>query len=181
LMSFLGFLAIPGQNASAHSSCSTYGESYGYWIDCKNHSGNAFIQYNLGPMSSTYTNYVTGGETKWNNTGVVAINKAPAYSPNFIHTYSDKNSSANASFYDYTSNSSGHLTKWSIRMNTANMDGRTPELNKTTLAHEFGHVIGLNDLTQSKNSVYLMYGYATRSVTGPTSTDITGANKALGN
>lgn len=181
LMAFLVFLVLPGQKASAHSSCSSYGESYGYWIDCNNHSGNALIQYNLGPVSSAYASYVTGGETKWNNTGVVAISKAPSYSPNFIHTYSDPNADTNASFYNYTSNSSGHLTKWSIRMNTHHMDGRTAAQNQTTLAHEFGHVIGLNDLEQYANRVYLMYGFESRSATSPTSTDITGAKKALGN
>ena len=179
LMTFLVFLAIPGQNASAHS-CKSYDESYGYVIDCNNHSGNAFIQYNTS-VNSTYASYITGGENKWNNTGVVAISKAPGYSPNFIHTFSDPNDDANASFYNYTSDSSGHLTKWSIKLNTSNMGGRTPEQNRNTLAHEFGHVIGLNDLTQSRNLGVLMYGFANRTATGPTSSDITGANRALGN
>lgn len=54
-------------------------------------------------------------------------------------------------------------------MNTASMDGRTSAHNQTTLAHEFGHVIGLNALKQSNNNVYLMYVFSNRSAIGPTS------------
>ena len=65
-------------------------------------------------------------------------------------------------------------------MNKAKMDKRTSAENQTTLAHEFGHVIGLNDLKQTQNKKYLMYGYSDRTVSSPTTTDKKGAKKALG-
>lgn len=117
---------------------------------------------------------------KWNSTSIVLIGESANYSSNFIHTYTDKNTSTNAAFYNYSSDSAGHLTKWSIKMNKAKMDKRTSAENQTTLAHEFGHVIGLNDLKQTQNKKYLMYGYSDRTVSSPTTTDKTGAKKALG-
>lgn len=174
------FLTLNVKEANAHSSCKSYGESYGYWIDCKNHSGSNRIYYNTGSLDSKYSSYITGGQKKWNSTSIVLIGENANYSSNFIHTYTDKNTSTNAAFYNYSSNSAGHLTKWSIKMNKAKMDKRTSAENKTTLAHEFGHVIGLNDLKQTQNKKYLMYGYSERTVSSPTTTDKTGAKKALG-
>lgn len=180
LLSISLFLTLQGKEAYAHSSCKSYGESYGYWIDCKNHSGSTRIQYNTGSISSKYASYVTGGQKKWNNTSIVLIGKTSSYSKNFIHTYTDKNSPNLAEFYNYSSNSAGHLQKWSIKMNKTRMNKRTTAQNKTTLAHEFGHVIGLNDLKKTTSNKYLMYGYSNKKVSSPTSKDKTGAKKALG-
>ncbi|MBO9129453.1 hypothetical protein [Bacillus sp. 165] len=179
---FLIFSLLPVQNSSAHS-CTAYGETYGYWIDCSNHQAGKYFSYNTASgMSSLYQTFVTGGVGKWNSTGVVSISRSSSYSINgYVHTYTDSNTSIVAAFYNYVSNGSGHLTQWSIKMNTAIMDGRTGAKNQETMAHEMGHAIGLNDLYLSGNQGVLMYGYSDRTATSPTSKDQTGAAKAVGN
>ncbi len=71
----------------------------------------------------------------------------------------------------------GHLTSWSILLN--------PDPNVTvddiTLAHEFGHAIGLVDLYASKSTNKLMYGARLgRTATGPTNLDKWGAKVITG-
>lgn len=97
----------------------------------------------------------------------------------YIHTYSDSNSSTVAAFYNYFSNTYGHLTKWSVKMNTSIMGGRTSAKNQETMAHELGHAIGLNDLYLSAG--VLMYEYSSCTSSSPTYKDITGAKKAVSN
>lgn len=66
-------------------------------------------------------------------------------------------------------------------MNTSIMGRRSSSKNQETIAHEFGHAIGLNDLKLSGNSGLLMYGFSSRTASSPTSKDIAGAKKAVGN
>lgn len=176
------FAILPAQKGSAHV-CTAYGEMYGYYIDCSYHQADKYFSYNTAStMSSTYQNYVSGGASKWNNTGAASISRSFSYSANgYVHIYTDSNSSTVAAFYNYASNTYGHLTKWSIKMNTSIMNGRTAAKNQETMAHELGHAIGLNDLYLSGNSGVLMYGYSSRTASSPTSKDITGANRAVGN
>ncbi|MBO0603533.1 hypothetical protein I2483_17850 [Sporosarcina sp. E16_3] len=178
LFSFLLiFSMLPVEKSFAHS-CKPWGESYGFSIDCQHHTGTDSITYEVGPMTSAYAGYITAGANKWGTTNVVVFYKSN--SSNYIHTYSDPNSSANAAFYLYSSNSSGHLLQWAIKMNTSNMNNRSAALNNTTMAHEFGHAIGLNDLYNSNNNDLLMYGYSNRTVASPQTLDILGAKHILG-
>lgn len=52
--------------------------------------------------------------------------------------------------------------------------------SSTILEHELGHVIGLNDLYESRNQNKLMYGYSNTSASSPTSLDIWGAKVITG-
>lgn len=152
--------------------------SNGYVVDCANHQALNSFTYAVGSLNSSYSSYVTNGASKWS--GTVTINKAiSSYTAQgHIHTYTDPDVSTVAAFYDYQSYSSGHLYDWKIKMNTSIMDGRTAAKNTTTLAHEFGHAIGLNDLQTFMSIPRLMYGYSDRTATGPTSDDISGAKEA---
>lgn len=53
------------------------------------------------------------------------------------------------------------------------MDGRLREWNKSTLSHELGHSLGLDDIN---NPATIMHntGNPTRTVTTPQSDDVTG-------
>ncbi|QTD40292.1 hypothetical protein [Sporosarcina sp. Te-1] len=181
ILSFIIVISIlPSAKTFAHS-CTSFGESFKYWIDCNNHTDTAIIKFNLGVMDATYKGYVTSGAKMWNDSGLVLISETTTYSRNFIHTYSDFNSGYTAVFYNYESNSSGHLQSWAVGMNTAEMDDSTAAQNRTTMAHEFGHVLGLNDLSQTTNRDTLMYkNRGSRTVTSPTSWDTTGVKKILG-
>ena len=63
---------------------------------------------------------------------------------------------------------------WTMKINT-----ELP-VTSTTIAHEFGHVIGLNDLYDSANSNKLMFGYERRTANGLTAYDRRGAEVILG-
>lgn len=171
-------ISIPN-HASAHpsgTSCFTGSELYGYVVDCNNHQATKTITYSAGSLDTTYYNYVVNGASKWSGTVTFsALTTAPQGS---ITKYTDTNTSIVASFYDYYSNSSGHLTTWKIELNASIMNGRTAAKNEITLAHELGHAIGLNDLTTSPNNNKLMYGFSTTTATGPTTEDIKGAKEA---
>lgn len=181
IVSVLLLMLFPAQKSSAHS-CTSYGELYGYWIDCNNHQATKnFTYYTVIGLDPTYVNYVINGATKWNNTGIFSITRSAVVTTNgSISTFSDPNGSV-ASFYNYSSNSSGHLTSWYIKMNTAIMGNRGAEQNNATMAHELGHAMGLNDLKLDGNIDKLMYGYSNRTATSPTEKDKIGANKILGN
>ena len=52
---------------------------------------------------------------------------------------------------------------------------RAYTITPTTIAHEFGHAIGLRDLYSSTNANKLMYGFENRTPSGPTLLDKWGA------
>lgn len=141
---------------SYHSEYGGYyigGENVGWSIDENNHTNGTTLTYSFSSsdsnLTSTYKSYVTAGASKWSGT-VTITNKTDGSGTGTISTFSDSNSSTIAEFCDYKSDSSGHLTKWKIRMN------RAKTVTAKALAHEFGHAIGLNDLYESKNSGKLM-------------------------
>lgn len=57
---------------------------------------------------------------------------------------------------------------------------RAKNVTSTTLAHEFGHAIGLNDLYDDQNVNKLMYGVSSRTVSSPTTSDKWGAKVITG-
>lgn len=187
LKSFLAFsilsLIIP-LYSFAHpvtSPCLSGSELYGWSVDCNNHQpSNSFTYNHLTSLESSYAGYASTGASRWNNTGVVSISRSLTVNLNlgYVTTYSDPNTSTLATFYGYSSNSAGHLTNWNLGFNKSNMDARTPSQNQVTATHELGHAIGLNDLASTANNSKLMYGYASRTASYPTTTDITGAIEA---
>ncbi|MBQ4641921.1 MAG: hypothetical protein IJB47_04850 [Oscillospiraceae bacterium] len=70
----------------------------------------------------------------------------------------------------------GHPQKWKITLNYRFNADITPGV----IAHEFGHVIGLNDLYESQNSNKLMYYSRTENTHSPTSSDRWGAKVITG-
>ncbi|QNK57709.1 hypothetical protein [Paenibacillus sp. PAMC21692] len=176
----LCFLSLTTPAVSAHPSgvsCFLGSELLGYVVDCNNHQSSSTFNYNATGLDATYLGYTTTGASSWS--GTVTINSSfSILAQGYYSTYSDPDTSTVAAFYDYSSNSSGHLTTWRIKNNKSKMDGRTASANNGTAAHELGHAIGLNDLYGSPNSGKLMYGYSTRTTTVPTSSDITGATEA---
>jgi len=168
-------------SASAHPSgvtCYPGAEILGYSVDCNNHQANNSFTYSYHGLLGSYTQYVTSGVSKWSGTVSISYKTSPLLSQGAVSVYTDPDTSTVAEFYNYSSNSSGHLTSWEIRFNKSIMDGRTTTKNETTAAHEFGHAIGLNDLKHSTNQSQLMYGYSDRTATAPSTKDIIGAKEA---
>lgn len=63
--------------------------------------------------------------------------------------------------------------------NHSKMNGRSSTANNATATHEFGHSIGLVDLTNSSNSNKLMFGKESRTATTPQTADKNGAKEAV--
>jgi len=158
------------------SSIIGWGESIGWDIDENNHTNGATMYYNFdSSVSSDYQAFTRSGSSKW---GVLNI-----YNSSFggtLNEYNDPNTSTVAAFYDYNHDSDGHLTSWKIKMNVHIMGSRSAAKNEITMAHEFGHAAGLNDLYLGSNSNKLMYGYSSRSASYPSSSDNKGANVITG-
>lgn len=163
-----------------HSTYGGYyigGEDVGWSIDEDYHTNGTTLTYSFSTsdsyLSSTYKSYVTTGASRWSGTMTIT-NKTDGSGTGEISTYNDPNTNTVAKFCEYTSNSSGHLTSWKIKMN------RAKTVTATTLAHEFGHAIGLNDLYDDQNVNKLMYGISSRTVTSPTTSDKWGAKVITG-
>ncbi|NQX47733.1 snapalysin family zinc-dependent metalloprotease [Paenibacillus tritici] len=182
IFTVLVFALMVPPTVSAHpfgTACNSGSELFGWSVDCSNHQATNSFSYYIGSgMDSTYASYVSNGASKWS--GTVSISRTFSVTTNGnIFKYSDPNTSSIATFHNWSSNSSGHLTQWYIRMNSSQMDYMSAGENAAVMAHELGHAIGLNDLYTSPNYSQLMYGYSNYpAVTAPTSKDITGAQEA---
>ncbi|THF84246.1 zinc metalloprotease [Cohnella fermenti] len=170
---------------SAHpvgSPCSPGSDTatVGYVVDCFNHQANASFNYRIDSgVTTLYSGYVTTGAANWNATGIVSISKSiTSTSQGYVYTYTDPNTSYQATFGFITSDSNGHLISWTIMLNKSLMDGYSDAKNKEIATHEFGHAIGLNDLTNFSNSDKLMYSFSSRTASTPTTKDQNGAIEA---
>lgn len=111
-------------------------------------------QLNFEQVQSSYTNGVVGritAEVFENNTSAFAV---ATYSPSDI-------------------DSDGHLITWELSVNIK--QGREPE--EQYIAHEFGHIIGLNDVN---NWFCLMTGTADFMESTPRDEEVFAANLILG-
>ena len=153
------------------------GEDVGWSIDEGYHTNGTTITYSFSSVDPYLTNAlrscVTSGASKWSGT-VSIINKTDGTGTGTISTFYDSDSTTVAMFCEPTVDSNGHLTSWQIKMNRAYTQ------SAVVLAHEFGHVIGLNDLYEEKNSGKLMFCYTNGSATAPTALDKWGAKVITG-
>ena len=127
-------------------------ESFGWMLNEGAHTNGTLIQYKFDAdpnLSTTYIGYVNSAAAKWNGT-VTIQNITPFPAEGTIKTYYQLDGSAARSVK--ISGSDGHLTSWSIEINRLYNSATA-----ATIAHEFGHIIGLVDLYDSSNSDKLMY------------------------
>ena len=166
-----------------HSTYGGYyvgGESVGWSIDENNHAGGTYINYTWQTGDACLTaarkSLVQQGAAKWAPCGTIENEiGGNTYTGGKIGTFDPgPNSGTVAQFYDFASDSQGNLYYWKIDMNWR------MNVTSTTMAHEFGHVFGLNDLYNSSNSNKLMFGYSSRTASGPTATDVKGFNVITG-
>lgn len=153
------------------------GEEVGWSIDEGLHTNGTTITYSFVSsdpyLTSQYRSYVTNGARKWSGT-VTITNKTDGSGTGKIGTFYSPNTGIVAVTRPLRVNNSGHLTAWEISMN------RAYSQSDKVLAHEFGHVIGLNDLYASRNSGKIMYAYTSGTATSPTTTDKWGAKVITG-
>jgi len=160
------------------SSGGTYyylgGEPVGWSIDEGYHTNGTIVTYSFDDsdayLTSSLKNTFINGASLWS--GVVSFVNSTSGTGIVSTVYNS--SSVIASFENYSADSNGHLTHWSIKLNRYYT--QTPRI----IAHELGHVIGLNDLYSTFNSDKLMFGFSSGSATAPTLQDIWGAKVILG-
>lgn len=117
----------------------------GWGIDERLHTNGTSFTYKFdSSVSTTYRNLVNSATSLWANTMTISYN---ANSTGTISTYYDSEDSTIGETVVFAG-SNGHITNWNMHLNRARS-----ELNLVTIAHEFGHVIGLVDLYVCKTSV----------------------------
>ena len=131
---------------------------------------------NLTPALKSYTRT---GASRWS--GTVTITEETDGSGNGeIRTYTDYDSPDGAFFNipipSTIDVASGHISKWQIKINLVYENS----IGAATMAHEFGHAIGLTDLYEAQSINKLMYGSSTRTTNYPTDLDKWGAKVITG-
>lgn len=148
------------------------GETVGWGINESMHTNGSVIYYAFASgVTLTYKQKVYAGANFWSGNATITEN-----GPNATGLISTINSSSNVitTTYIYTVNTYGHITSWEIELNTAK--AVTPQC----IAHEFGHILGLTDLFESRNINKLMYYDITSTATTATSSDIKGMQVITG-
>ncbi len=149
------------------------GEDVGWGIDESAHTNGAYVYYTFdNDVTSTYKTMARAAAEKWADYFSIIESNSSAIGTIKLVYRTDV--SWVARFCNYSANSAGHLLSWEIQLNTAK------SISSTTIAHEFGHVLGLNDLYSISNQNRLMYGYENRTVTSPTLKDNWGARVITG-
>ena len=153
------------------------GDEAGWMIDETTHTNGTHITYSFDyndPYVDGIISATNNGANLWTQTGVVTISHVQTGGTGTIRTYTDSDDDAAAIFTNCSANSIGHLTYWEIQVNRSN------PFNSVTLAHEFGHAIGLLDLYGTISVNKLMYHRQQASTTGPTENDKWGAKVITG-
>ncbi|TDL80873.1 hypothetical protein [Peribacillus frigoritolerans] len=141
-------------NVSAHNLGSKGSESAGY-LYVGSHWPSRSTNYSEA-TSDTWENRFKSGVSKFKNEniGYSITEVSSANSSNFIESYSAPSATwvAQRTFYGI---SNDHPTRWRIQYNSA----KSANSWTTVGAHEIGHIYGLADLYEDRNSSKLMYGY----------------------
>ncbi len=152
------------------------GESIGWSIDETLHIGTTSLQYKFTSeagytVAASVKTLVRSAASMWSEVANITESTSAIGT---IFQYNNSYDGAAAYTELVASASNGHLTSWSMYINVAD----TPTTQ--TAAHEFGHVIGLNDLYANHNGNKLMYHTTASTATSPTSADLWGAKVILG-
>ena len=157
------------------------GTVVGWSIDESCHAYTNSVTYKFDSIVDTdWRDFIKSADSRWSSTVAIDVSSTGTGLVELdafdIHIA--------AEFYDPHPNSNGHITvsgtSWKIRVNTNYI--RT--VTKAIIAHEFGHVIGLNDMYSYSNRDKLMYGIDdpdnTLAANYPTTQDKRGAEVITG-
>lgn len=157
------------------------GEDMGWSIDEDFHAGTTTIAYRVysetgAVLSPLFCLKISQGAALWNPTVNITTDTGNATTVGDIYIYDILETDTVARFTNYFADANGHLTEWEIQINNLYYNEFTPDV----IAHELGHVIGLNDLYDISNVNKLMYGFVSGTATAPTTSDIWGAKVITG-
>lgn len=173
-----GILAKTYMGTNGYDDYYVGGEVQGWSIRENMHTNGTTINYffytGAQAPNATQKEITRRGAGMW--AGTVTINEVPEGTSGAgrVYAYNGGTYDGYATFCEQTTVNT-HLTSWSIKINN------NKNATAVTLAHEFGHAIGLNDLYEDYNANKLMYGYEpTCTATGPTDLDKWGARVITG-
>lgn len=151
------------------------GEEVGWIIDERFHTNGTKSSYYIDPsISAADAALIELAAESWSSVVTftrVENTRDPA--EGFLISYYNPTAPA-ATFVSTSTDSNGHFVSWTVKFN------RKHGISKGTAAHEFGHAIGLNDLTGESNSGSIMYYPKIGSVLQPKPKDLKGARVITG-
>lgn len=154
------------------------GDDVGWRINERYHTNGYHIFYSFSGSftNSTYKQYVREGAALWKD--IITISEPTLFNKvtGTIESYNDPSDRSVAKVNNRVTDSNGHLTSWTMKVNLAHSESLSPKV----FAHEFGHVIGLTDLYSDNSKDKIMYGYVNSTVNAPTESDKNGAKVIIG-
>lgn len=135
-----------------------------------NNTNNAGIHYSAMEFNASYSWYTALGS-----------NLSFSYSSSGCQISSDANNYGNISWdglTNYTSPGGTYLSATTLTVNTYHTNAYSQSKTEGVLAHEFGHSLGLSDVSGSSNTSKLMYFSSARTSSTP-QTDESSAIKTL--
>lgn len=154
---------------SIDETCHTNGSSSTYYFRTGTFELSDVLKNVFRSAASMWSSIVTFTESSSQGGEITAVSNA-------IYR-------AAAEFVPISIDSSGHITNWTIQINTHWYDTGEDTISQysTYMAHELGHVIGLNDLSSSANYNKIMCGSADDiTATTPRTADLNGARVITG-
>ncbi len=162
---------------SAYGRTGIGGEDVGWSIDELIHIGTTTFSYKFTSdpsviVSAEVKTAVRNAASCWSSVATITESSSALGT---IMSSEDHEDGVAARFTPISAyESTGHLAEWTIDINDAY------SIDPATIAHEFGHVIGLNDLYANYSANKLMYYSTASTATAPTSADLWGAKVILG-
>lgn len=152
------------------------GENVGWYFHDQRHTNGNTVQFYFDTtVSSSYKTKTREAIAMWSE--VVNFSEVTTNYSNLnclVHQYYDPDRVEITTVESSQVDSSGHYTKWILKINTY----YSP--TNAEIAHEFGHIIGLLDLVNSKNKNKLMYYERDRTAKAPASIEIAGGRVCVG-
>ena len=164
-----------GNNNCPYKGWYIGGEDVGWGINESAHASNSTITYSFSndpKLSSTLKSYVRSGAAKWSGTATIN-EKLDGTGVGSIMTFYNGESNI-AALTAISAGNNGHLVWFDMSIN------RAKTISAVTIAHEFGHALGLTDLYEGENVNKLMYYTQASTANNPTTADKRGARVITG-